>query len=648
MTRIRALIQNLVPAEIDATSLAPTVSPREVIRRFWPAVRPYRGRLAVVLVLAMIGPLLDTLSISLYGRLVDEVLVPRQLAMLAPIAAAYVGLTIAGGLLGFGRSYLSAWITEHLLFDLRSGLFAHLQTLPLAFFERSRLGDTVTRVTDDVDELGEFLATGFADGVSHLLKIVFYVGALFYLDARLAVISLVVAPPFWFLGRRFASRVKALAREQRARDGAVTAIVEESLGNAPLVQAYNGQAAAAAGFERETRTVMATQLALERLRAGYAPLVSLIEVGGMLIVIGAGAIGLAEGRLTLGGLLAFLAYLSQLYGPVRGLNHLWGEAVATSAAAERVIELMDRRPSVVEPVHPAPLGRAAGSIVFDRVSYRYPGTELDALRDVSFELSPGETLALVGQSGAGKSTATRLLLRLDDPSAGRVLIDGHDLRDVSITGLRQNVTVLPQEALFFDVTVREAIAYGRPGASDREIVAAARAAGAHHFIERLGQGYDTRIGQRGRGLSGGQRQRLAIARALLRDAPVLVLDEPTTGLDDENATQILGSIRRLMEGKTTIIVSHDLHLVRQATRIVVLERGRVVEAGSHEALISSDGLYARLSLARERDGETAKGTPGDWGHRQDGKSEDWGRAYGSGRGRDGVVASSLSEARAVS
>lgn len=600
MDKVKSLFARFArEAEIDTASLGPTVPPREVVARFWPVVRPYRGRLAIVLVLATIGPLLDTLSISLYGRLVDDVLVPRQLAMLGPIAAAYIGLTVLGGIVGFGRTYLSAWVTEHLLFDLRNRLFVHLQTLPLEFFERARLGDTVTRVTDDIDELGDFLANGLAEGISHLLKIVFFVGALFWIDARLALISLVVAPPFWFIGRRFATRVKALAREQRARDGAVTAIVEESLGNAPLVQSYNGQTAAVSHFARETKSVMLTQLALERLRAGYAPFINLIEVGGMLIVIGAGAVALAQGRITLGGLLAFLAYLSQLYGPVRGLNRLWGEAAATSAAAERVIELEERQPSVIEPEHPVPLDRIAGAIDFEGVRYRYPGGERDALAGVSFTLAPGETLALVGQSGAGKSTATRLLLRLDDPSGGAIRIDGHDLRDVSIRELRENVTVLPQEALFFDVPVREAIAYGRPGATDEEIVAAARAAGAHEFIDHLPQGYDTRVGQRGRSLSGGQRQRLAIARALLRDAPVLVLDEPTTGLDNENAAQILASIRRLMAGKTTIIVSHDLHLVRQATRIVVLDQGEVVEEGSHESLMAAEGLYARLALAHE-------------------------------------------------
>jgi ATP-binding cassette, subfamily B, bacterial len=596
--------------EIDAVSAAPVVSPRQVIGRFWPAVRPYRLPLVATLILAMIAPLIETVAISLYGRLVDDVLVPRDLQPLGPIAAAYVGLTLLGGLLGFGRAYLSAWVAEHLLFDLRNALFRHLQTLPLDFFERERLGDTVSRVTDDVDELGDFLATGLADALSDLLKIVFFVGALLVIDARLALVAFVVAPPFWFVARRFASRVKFLAREQRARDGAVTAIVEESLGNAPLVQAYNGQRAATAAFARQTRTVMVTQLALERLRAGFAPLVDLIEMGGMLIVIGVGAVDLAQGRITLGGLLAFLAYLSQLYGPVRGLSHFWGEAMAAGASAERVIELQDVRPRVADPESPVVLPRVRGAVAFAGVSYRYPGATHDALHDVSFALAPGETLALVGESGAGKSTITRLLLRLDDPRAGTITLDGHDLRDLRIEELRRHVTVLPQEPLFFDVAVREAIAYGRPDAAEAEIVAAAEAAGAHEFVARLPEGYDTRVGQRGRSLSGGQRQRLAIARAVLRDAPVLVLDEPTTGLDRENAAQILAAIRRLMRGRTTIVISHDLDLVREATRIAVLERGRIVEVGDHASLRAAGGVYARLAAPY------APIAPGNGAHRE--------------------------------
>lgn len=581
------------------------MAPAELWRALWPMVRPYRLQLAVTLVLAIVSPLIDTVAISLYGRLVDDVLVPRQLNMLGPIAMAYVGLTLVGGIVGFGRSYLSAWVTEHLLFDLRNRLFAHLQTLPLEFFERARLGDTVSRVTDDVDEVGDYLASSIADGLAACLKIIFFTGALILIDARLTLISFIVAPPFWFLSRYLARRVKVLSREQRARDGIVTSLVEENLSNAPLVQAYNGQHDAMTGFARETRGVMATQLMLERLRAAFAPLIGLVEVGGILVVIGFGAAALAQGQLTLGGLLAFLAYLSQLYSPIRALTRLWGDTMAASASAERLIEIFERQPVVTDPAQPIKIGKVAGAIALHDVRYRYPGNERDALHGLNLRLAPGETVALVGRSGAGKSTLTRLLLRFDDPASGSITLDGHDLRDLTLEQVRASITVLAQEALFFDVTVRDAIAFGRTDASDDDIMAAARIAGAHEFTQALPAAYESRVGQRGRALSGGQRQRLSIARAILRDAPILVLDEPTTGLDNQNARDILDAISTLMQGRTTIIISHDLQLIRRAQRIVVIDQGRIVEEGDHATLYGARGLYTALYQAAERHDEAA-------------------------------------------
>jgi ABC-type multidrug transport system fused ATPase/permease subunit len=315
---------------------------------------------------------------------------------------------------------------------------------------------------------------------------------------------------------------------------------------------------------------------------------------GILLVIGFGTWELRAGRITIGGLLVFVAYLSQLYSPIRRVGRLGNTVAAAFASAERVVEFLDLQPTIVEPSEPIVLERARGTVVFDRVRFSYPGTTNKALYDVSFTVNPGETLALVGPSGAGKSTIAKLLLRFYDPQAGRVRLDGHDVRDLSLRSLRDNVTLLLQETLVFDGTVRENIAYGRPDATDHEIRAAARAADAEEFILGLPDGYDTLVGQKGRLLSGGQRQRLAIARAMIRDAPVLVLDEPTTGLDAESAERILGPLRRLMSGRTTIIISHNLLTVREATKIVVLESGGVTARGDHAKLLARSGTYAGL------------------------------------------------------
>jgi ABC-type multidrug transport system fused ATPase/permease subunit len=368
-----------------------------------------------------------------------------------------------------------------------------------------------------------------------------------------------------------------------------------------LVQAYGREAAERERFHAQNLAAFRAQMTSTRLRAGFGPLVELIELAGVLVVMAYGTVKLSDGALSLGGLLVFMAYLSKLFSPVRGLSRLTTGLFQASAAAERVVEFLDERPAVADPERPLPAGRRRGAVRFDDVRFTYPGGGAEALRGVDLEVGPGEVLALVGPSGAGKSTLARLLLRFADPSAGRVSLDGADLRAYALADLRANVAVVLQETLVFDSTVFENIAYGRPGATRAEVEAAARAADAHDFISELPDGYESRVGQRGRRLSGGQRQRIALARAMIRDAPVLLLDEPTTGLDAQTAQRILGPMRRLMAGRATIVIAHDLLTVRDATRIAVLDAGRVVDTGRHEELLGRCALYRELWAARGAD-----------------------------------------------
>jgi len=508
-----------------------------------------------------------------------------------------VALFLVAGLANWGmtylQTYLTGWVGERMLADLRTTLFDHLQKLSLGFYERNRAGVVISRLTNDIEALDQLVTDGVSTLVQSTLTLIGTAILLFVLDWRLALATLTVIP-FMSIGtvlfRRYSTRAYRAVRERLAL---VTATLAEDIAGMRVVQAFTREQMNIRNFREVSERYRQSNQQTVVLSAWYFPYVDLLSTIALAIVLGYGGHLYFEGAVQIGTLFAFMLYVQNFFDPVQALSQLYGTFLSATAALDKINGLLDEKPEVVDEPGARDLGHLEGRVVFDGVRFTY-GRGDEVLHGIDLDVPAGTTVALVGHTGAGKSTIAKLLARFYDPTHGRITLDGADLRHVTQASLRRQLGVVPQEGFLFAGSVRENIAFGRPEASEVEIVAAAKAVGAHEFISELEDGYETELGERGSRLSLGQRQLVAFARALLADPRILVLDEATSSVDIGTERRIEIALRKLLAGRTAFIIAHRLSTIREADLIVVLEHGRVVEQGSHDELLARRGLYTSL------------------------------------------------------
>ncbi|WP_353931286.1 ABC transporter ATP-binding protein [Okeanomitos corallinicola TIOX110] len=573
---------------------------------FWPYIRPHYGLLLVSAIALITDVGLRVLEPWPLKFVFDYVLIPNHQPTNIPIIANLEPITLltlsAVAFLIFTglRAFAAYWSTvglatvgSRVMGKVRHHLYCHLQNLSLSYHTQARSGDLIIRVSSDASRLQEIMITAALPLVVSILSLFTMIGVMLWMNPSLTLLSLLTLPLFWLVTNRLSQKIKESSLKQRKQEGALAATAAESIAAIKLVKALWLQDAFAKVFSQQNQRSLNESVKTQRLSAYLERTVDVVIALGTAVVLWYGSWLALQNALTPGDVLVFITYLKNAFKPVQNFAKYTGRLAKAAASGERILDILQQQPEIrdLPNATPAPIFR--GEVCFEHVNFGYePGQVL--LEDINLDIQPGQQIAIVGTSGSGKSTLVSLLLRLYDPSGGRIMIDGRDIRGYTLASLRPQISVVLQESILFAATIRENIAYGVVGVSDAEIKAAACLANADDFIQALPQGYDTFVGERGATLSGGQRQRIAIARAAIRQTPILILDEPTTGLDKGNEQAVIHALQRLSRNRTTFLITHDLNFATHADRIFYMENGWVLEQGSHWELMQQNGHYAAL------------------------------------------------------
>jgi subfamily B ATP-binding cassette protein MsbA len=556
-------------------------------------VRPYWWGTVTTVVLIFAVTFIKLAPAWFTKLIIDDAVPARDLGLVGLFLLGMVGSAALMNVLGAVQLYLEQWVGQRVIFDVRGALYDHLQSQSMSFYDANQSGELMSRVTNDVGQVQFFLTQGVSRLATTVVAIIANLAIMFYLDWQLTLISLVVVPMIWWF-QTYSTRVWGLFRKRQQLSATLNVVIQENVAGIKLVKAYGREPHEAARFGGVNHDIREVALQSWRVFGVSGPGQEFATYLSAIIIITIGGYRVMNGGLTIGDLSAFYAYILTMFAPVRGLVFINQMALNALAAGERIFEILDTPLDVVDRPSAVVLPTLRGEVRLQGVSFAY-GKGAPLLRDIDIGVPAGRTLALVGPSGSGKTTLVNLIPRFYDATSGTVLIDGHDVRDLQVEPLRAQIGMVMQETFLFNATIRENIAYGRANASDDEIVAAARAANAHPFITEMPDGYDTLIGERGTRLSGGQRQRLSIARAILVDPRILILDEATSSVDNQTDYLIRQALDGLTVGRTTIVIAHRLSTVQRAHEIAVMEGGRITARGTHQQLLRTSPLYAHLA-----------------------------------------------------